>query len=53
VAYSRQFYNKNVLDYNAKIDMFPSNLVASIFKFKKFDYFETSEEDKKAVKVNF
>ena len=28
VAYSRQFYNANVLDFNAKVQMFPSNMIA-------------------------
>lgn len=53
VAYSRQFYNSNVLDYNAKIQMFPSNLVAGMFAFTAFEFFKASEEDKKEVKVNF
>lgn len=53
VAYSRQFYNKNVLDYNAKTEMFPSNIVASAFNFSKFDFFETPEEERKKIEVKF
>lgn len=53
VAYSRQFYNKNVLDYNAKVDMFPSNLVASSFNFAKYDFFDAPEEDTKKIEVKF
>src|SRR3990170_6785012 len=34
VAYSRQFYNANVLDFNAKVQVFPTNLIAGMFGFK-------------------
>ncbi len=53
VAYSRQFYNSNVLDFNAKVQMFPSNLIANAFGFSVFEFFEAEEEAKKSVKVKF
>ncbi len=53
VAYSRQFYNSNVLDYNAKVQMFPSNLIAQNFGFTSFEFFKSEEEDKKKVEVKF
>ncbi|MFA5770686.1 MAG: LemA family protein [Patescibacteria group bacterium] len=53
VAYSRQFYNSNVLDFNTKVQMFPSNLIANAFVFKAFEFFEAEEEAKKSVKVQF
>lgn len=53
IAYSRQFYNSVVRDYNQKIVMFPSNLIAGIFGFTKNAFFEVSEADKEPVKVNF
>ncbi|MEK7110015.1 MAG: LemA family protein [Patescibacteria group bacterium] len=53
VAYSRQFYNSNVLDFNTKVQMFPSNLIANAFAFKAFEFFEAEEEAKKIVKVKF
>jgi len=53
VAYSRQFYNSNVLDFNAKVQMFPLNLIANAFSFKIFEFFEAEEEAKKSVKVQF
>lgn len=53
IAYSRQFYNSNVLDYNAKIQMFPASIVASMFGFKSFEFFKAKEEDKEKVKVEF
>lgn len=53
VAYSRQFYNSNVLELNSKIQLFPSNVIANMFGFKAFDFFAANEEEKKAVKVSF
>jgi LemA protein len=53
VAYSRQFYNSNVLDFNSKIQMFPSNIIANSFGFKPFEFFEAEEDAKKSVKVKF
>lgn len=53
ITYSRQFYNDNVLNYNNKIEMFPSNLVASIFKFEKATFFEVGEKDREVPKVQF
>src|SRR5574344_2125842 len=32
ISYARQFYNDIVMKYNTKIEMFPSNLIANIFK---------------------
>ena len=37
---SRRFYNGNVRDYNNKVQMVPSNLVASSFGFRPTEYFE-------------
>jgi LemA protein len=53
IAYSRQFYNSNVLEYNTKIKVFPSNLIANFFGFKAVEFFETSDEERKNVKVKF
>lgn len=53
IAYSRQFYNSNVLDYNNKLNVFPSSIVANSFGFKPADFFQASAEDKKEVKVKF
>lgn len=53
VAYSRQFYNSNVLDFNSKVQMFPTNLIANALGFKTFEFFQAEEEAKKSVKVKF
>ncbi|KKQ37421.1 MAG: LemA family protein [Candidatus Roizmanbacteria bacterium GW2011_GWA2_37_7] len=53
VAYSRQFYNSNVLDFNAKIQMFPTNIFAGMFGFTAFEFFKVGDEDRKEVEVKF
>jgi len=53
IAFSRQFYNDAVNKFNNRIEMFPSNLVAKIFKFHKEAFFETVESERKNVEFNF
>ncbi len=53
IAYSRQFYNDNVLELNNKVQQFPSNVMANMLGFKVRDFFKTEEAEKKAVKVEF
>ena len=53
IAMARQFYNDTVLTYNNKIEMFPSNIVASMFKFKMEEFFKAEEEARQNVKVEF
>src|SRR3989344_277087 len=53
IAYSRQFLNSNVLDYNTKIQTFPNSLVANMFNFAPESFFAATEEEKKEVKVKF
>lgn len=53
IAYSRQFYNSQVLDYNTKIQVFPNVFIARLFNFKAEEFFETEEEERKPIKVSF
>ena len=54
ISYTRQFYNDVALKYNNQVEMFPGNIVASMFKFKVAEYFNvTDEEERKAPKVKF
>jgi len=53
IAYSRQFYNTNVLDYNTKLQIFPSNLYAKLFHFSEAEFFNTDDKEKAPVKINF
>jgi LemA protein len=50
---SRRFYNGNVRDFNTKIEVFPTNLVAGMLKFTKYEFFGVNEEEKKNVEVKF
>lgn len=53
IASARQFYNDVVLKYNNMIEMFPSNIVASMFAFKVQTFFQANEEERENVKVQF
>jgi len=54
IAFSRQAYNDQVLFFNNKIQMFPSNIVAGMFSFTKRDFFQLDDASEKAVpKVSF
>ncbi len=50
---SRRFYNSNVKDFNTKLQVFPSNIIAGWLKFKPYEFFEIEEEEAKPVKVEF
>ena len=54
ISYARQFYNDTVLSYNNKVEMFPTNIIASIFGFKQNEFFKLDDEsERKAPKVSF
>ena len=38
---------------NNKIDMFPSSIIANMFKFTKVEFFKAKEEQRENVKVEF
>lgn len=40
---SRRFYNTGVRDFNTKQTLFPSNVVAGMFKFTQRDFFEVDD----------
>jgi LemA protein len=51
---SRRFYNGNVRDFNTKLQVFPTNIIANALGFTKRDFFEVdSEEERKNVEVKF
>ena len=37
---ARRFFNGNVRDYNNKCELFPTNLIASVFGFRVHDFFD-------------
>ena len=52
IAFARQFYNDMVMRYNTRIQVFPSNLLASFFGFKDEAYFEIPVDEQQPVKVD-
>ena len=54
ISFSRQAYNDQVLFYNNKIEMFPSNILAGMFNFIKEEFFEIEvEAERETPKVKF
>lgn len=53
ISNSRQFYNDSVMTYKNKLEMFPSNIIASMFNFKPEEFFEATETEKETPKVQF
>ncbi|MFH1171005.1 MAG: LemA family protein [bacterium] len=51
---SRRFYNGNVRDFNTRLQVFPTNLVANTLGFKAREFFELEEpKEREAVHVQF
>ena len=53
ISYARQFYNDTVLTYNNLVQMFPSNIIANMFKFEVYEFFKIEEKEKEVPKVSF
>ncbi len=54
IAFARQFYNDAVQDYNTGLQVFPSNLVASMFSFRSKPFFELEDAvQREAPQVHF
>ncbi|MCK4678400.1 MAG: LemA family protein [Bacteroidales bacterium] len=54
ISFSRQNYNDQVLFFNNKTEMFPSNIIAGMFNFKEEEFFEIEDQtEKKVPKVDF
>jgi len=54
IAFSRQAYNDQVLQYNNKIQMIPSNIVANMAHFSAMELFELKDEaQREAPSVKF
>jgi LemA protein len=54
IGFARQFYNDQVMQFNNKIQMFPSNIIAGGFNFQASEFFETEDAaEREAPKVSF
>src|SRR3989339_1115166 len=50
---ARRFYNGNVRDFNTKLEVFPTNMMAGMLGFTKREFFEAEEGEKELPKVSF
>jgi LemA protein len=50
---SRRYYNGTVRENNTYGESFPGVLFASMFKYEHFEFFETEDEERQNVKVDF
>lgn len=50
---SRRYYNGTVRENNTYGESFPGVLFAGVFNYTHFDYFESTEEERQNVKVDF
>ena len=53
ITQARRAYNDAVKTYNTKIQRFPTSLIAGIFNFEAFDYFQANEGAQEVPSVNF
>ena len=53
ITQARRAYNDAVKTYNTKIQRFPTSLIAGIFNFEAFDYFQANEGAQAVPSVNF
>lgn len=49
ISNARRYFNATVREYNTKVEMFPSNLVAQKFGFKELPYFELEADERDEV----
>lgn len=52
IAKARKYYNAVVRIYNNKIEMFPSNFVAFLFRYKKISMFEAETKERKNIDIS-
>jgi LemA protein len=51
---ARRFYNGNVRDFNTKLQVFPTNMIAGMLGFKEREFFEVeTAAERQNVKVEF
>ena len=53
VAYSRQFYNDSILDFNNKVTTFPGAFFASVYGKKARDFLKIMASEREMPKVDF
>ena len=51
ISAARRFYNSSVNSYNNKREMFPSNIIAKIFGFKKVEFYKIDTNEKENIEI--
>ncbi len=51
IANARKYYNGTVRNFNDKVQMFPSNIVAGMLGYKTKNMFEASENERENIKI--
>jgi len=46
ISFARQLYNDLVANFRTKLEVFPDNIIASLFAFRSVEYFSAEEADK-------
>ena len=52
IAFARQLYNDLVANFRTRIQVFPNNIVSSIFSFRSEEYFEAEDAARATPAVN-
>jgi LemA protein len=53
IAFARQFYNRNVLEYNTRLETYPDAIIARNVGFPAAEFFENEAEARSEVRVTF
>ncbi|MCU1291799.1 MAG: LemA family protein, partial [Bryobacterales bacterium] len=54
IAVDRRDYNEAIRRYNTNVELFPTNIAASLFGYRRDDaYFKATEEEKRVPQVKF
>jgi LemA protein len=53
IAFARQFYNRNVLDYNTRLETYPDAIIASNFDFAPAEFFESEPDARAEIRMTF
>ncbi len=54
LGFARQAYNDSTMQYNTKTEMFPTNIIAGMFRFQPREFFEIKDAaEREAPKVSF
>ncbi|MHC4665361.1 MAG: LemA family protein [Planctomycetota bacterium] len=51
ISAARRAYNAAVTDYNNAVEMFPTNIIASMMNYRRRRFFEISEKERQSVDV--